>query len=54
MNPKPIRAKKTKVPTVPKPGEKPDPKKNYYQLELYLPPLSVVVLEYNYKDGGKK
>ena len=54
VNPKPIRAKKTKVPTVPKPGEKPDPKKNYYQLEMYLPPLSVVVLEYNYKDGGKK
>lgn len=50
VNEKPIRAKKTKVPVVPKPGETPDPKKKYYELELYVPPLSVVVLEYDYSD----
>lgn len=50
VNPEPIRAKKVKKPVVPRPGEKADPKKkqNYYELELYLPPLSAVVLEYDY------
>lgn len=52
VNDKPIRAKKVSKPTVPNPGEKVDPEedKTYYELSLYLPPLSVVVLKYNYVD----
>lgn len=53
VNQNPIQAKKTKTPAVPKPGEKPDKKRKYFELELYLPPLSVVVLEYDYKERTK-
>ncbi len=43
MNKKPIQAKPCKAPVVPRPGEKIEPGKKYYELELYVPPLSVVV-----------
>ena len=49
VNKKPIQAKPCKAPVVPRPGEKIEPGKNYYELELYVPPLSVVVLRYDYK-----
>lgn len=49
VNKKPIRAKPCKAPVVPRPGEKIQPGKKYYELELYVPPLSVVVLRYDYK-----
>lgn len=52
VNAKPLRAKKVKKPTVPNPYEAAiaKEKKNYYELSLYLPPLSVVVLKYNYTE----
>ena len=49
VNKKPIQAKPCKAPVVPRPGEKIKPGKKYYELELYVPPLSVVVLRYDYK-----
>ena len=49
VNKKPIQAKPCKAPVVPRPGEKIEPGKKYYELELYVPPLSVVVLRYDYK-----
>lgn len=49
VNKKPIQAKPCKAPVVPRPGEKIQPGKKYYELELYVPPLSVVVLRYDYK-----
>ena len=49
VNKKPIQAKPCKAPVVPRPGEKIEPRKKYYELELYVPPLSVVVLRYDYK-----
>ena len=49
VNKMPIQAKPCKVPVVPRPGEKIEPGKKYYELELYVPPLSVVVLRYDYK-----
>ena len=49
VNKKPIQAKPCKAPVVPRPGEKIVPGKKYYELELYVPPLSVVVLRYDYK-----
>lgn len=49
VNKKPIQAKSCKAPVVPRPGEKIEPGKKYYELELYVPPLSVVVLRYDYK-----
>ncbi|MCI8791460.1 MAG: 1,4-alpha-glucan branching protein GlgB [Eubacterium sp.] len=44
LNEKPIPAKKTE--TVSKKGKK----KTGYEIELYLPPLSAVVLEFDYRD----
>ena len=50
VNAKPLKAKKVAEPTVPNPDKKVNSKEkmNYYELELYLPPLSVVVLKYDY------
>lgn len=52
VNAKPLRAKKVKTPTVPNPNEtlEPKAKKDFYELSLYLPPLSAVVLKYNYVE----
>ncbi len=52
INNEPIRAKKVKEPAVPRPGEVLDDadEKDYYQIQFYLPPLSVVVLRYDYKE----
>ena len=50
VNVGPLKAKKVKEPTVPNPDKQANPrgKMDFYELELYLPPLSVVVLKYDY------
>lgn len=50
VNKKTLKAKKVSKPTVPKPGEavSEKEKQDYYELTLYLPPLSVVILKYDY------
>ena len=51
VNDKPLKAKKVKTAAVPNPNEAVDLKeKDYFELSLYLPPLSAVILKYDYVE----